>query len=100
MKIDYQQAQQRLLDEPGVVMLMGDIDTGKTSFGIELARRATERGIPTALIDADIVQSTIGPPTTVGMKLCSGLESFDRAVLRVADALGFVGSLVPKGHLL
>src|SRR5688500_3245533 len=81
-------------------MLVGDIDTGKTSFGIELARRASERGIPAAFVDADIVQSTVGPPTTVGMKLCSGLTDFSRESLRVADSLGFVGSLVPKGHLL
>lgn len=100
MKIDYQQAQQRLLDNPGVVMLLGDIDTGKTTFGVELARRATEQGIPTALVDADIVQSTVGPPTTVGLRLCTGMEAFDRDALRTADALGFVGSLVPKGHLL
>lgn len=100
MKIDHQQALERVLAEPGVVMVVGDIDTGKTTFGIQLAQRAQEAGIPTAIVDADIVQSTIGPPTTVGMKLCSGLDSFDRESLRVADSLGFVGSLVPKGHLL
>jgi polynucleotide 5'-kinase involved in rRNA processing len=100
MKIDYGQAFDRLLDNPGVVMLVGDIDAGKTTFGIELARRATERGIPTAIVDADIVQSTVGPPTTVGLKLCGGLPNFDRISLRVPDAMGFVGSLVPKGHLL
>lgn len=100
MKIDYQQALERLLDSPGVVMLVGDIDTGKTSLGIELARRATEKGIPAAFVDADIVQSTVGPPTTVGMKLCTGLSDFSRDSLRAPDALGFVGSLVPKGHLL
>ena len=100
MKISYQQALDQLLDTPGVVMLVGDIDTGKTSFGLELARRANEQGISTAIVDADIVQSTVGPPTTVGMKLCSGLTGFGREDLRVADALGFVGALVPKGHLL
>lgn len=100
MTISYQQALDQLLGTPGVVMLVGDIDTGKTSFGLELARRADEQGIPTAIVDADIVQSTVGPPTTVGLKLCSGLPGFSREDLRVADALGFVGSLVPKGHLL
>ena len=100
MTISYQQALDQLLGTPGVVMLVGDIDTGKTSFGLELARRANEQGIPTAIVDADIVQSTVGPPTTVGLKLCSGLPGFSREDLRVADALGFVGSLVPKGHLL
>lgn len=100
MKIDHQQAIERVLAAPGVIMMVGDIDTGKTSFGIELAERATSAGIPTAIVDADIVQSTVGPPTTVGLKLCAGLGSFDRESLRTADALGFVGSLVPKGHLL
>lgn len=97
---DHQQALDRLVETAGVVMLLGDIDTGKTTFGIELARRATEAGIPAAIVDADIVQSTVGPPTTVGMKLCAGTETLTRATLRTADALGFVGSLVPKGHLL
>lgn len=100
MKIDYQQVLDRMLDNPGVVMLVGDIDTGKTSLGIEAVKRATERGIPAAIVDADIVQSTVGPPTTVGMKLCSGMTEFTRESLRVADALGFVGSLTPKGRLL
>lgn len=100
MKIDYQQVLDRLLDNPGVVMLVGDIDTGKTSLGIEAVKRATEQGIPAAIVDADIVQSTVGPPTTVGLKLCSGMTEFTRESLRVADALGFVGSLMPKGRLL
>src|SRR5687767_5777652 len=100
MTIDHQQALERVLATPGVVMIVGDIDTGKTTFGIQLAQRAQQAGIPTAIVDADIVQSTVGPPTTVGLKLCAGLETFDRASLRVADALGFVGALVPEGHLL
>ena len=100
MTIDEQQVYEKLLAEPGVVMLLGGMDTGKTTFGVELLRRATEAGIPAALVDADVVQSTVGPPTTVGMKLCASLDSFTREALRPADALGFVGALVPKGHLL
>jgi polynucleotide 5'-kinase involved in rRNA processing len=100
MKIDDQQALERVIANPGVVMLVGDIDTGKTTLGIQLAERAVAAGIPTAIVDADIVQSTVGPPTTVGLKLCAGMSSFTRESLRVGDALGFVGALVPKGHLL
>ena len=95
-----QEAFDRILQNPGVVMLLGDIDTGKTTFGVELARRATAAGIPAAIVDADIVQSTVGPPTTVGLKLCAGTETFTRETLRTSDGLGFVGSLLPKGHLL
>lgn len=100
MQLAWSDALERLTVSPGVVVLVGDIDTGKTTFGIELAGRATTAGIPTAIVDADIVQSTVGPPTTVGLKLCSDLEAFTRETLRPADSLGFVGSLVPKGHLL
>ncbi|MDQ3981359.1 MAG: hypothetical protein M3271_01615 [Actinomycetota bacterium] len=94
------EAYERLLANPGVVFLLGGIDTGKTTFGVELARRATEAGIAAAIVDTDIVQSTVGPPTTVGLKLCGTPEDFSRESLRVADGLGFVGSTVPKGHLL
>jgi polynucleotide 5'-hydroxyl-kinase GRC3/NOL9 len=100
MRTSMPEAYERLLANPGVVFLLGGIDTGKTTFGIELARRATEAGIPAAIVDADIVQSTVGPPTTVGLKICRAPEDFSRESLRVADGLGFVGSTVPKGHLL
>lgn len=100
MRAPLEEAYERLLAAPGVVFLLGGIDTGKTTFGIELARRAVEAGIPAAIVDADAVQSTVGPPTTAGLKVCSGPEDFSREALRAADSLGFVGSLVPKGHLL
>lgn len=98
--MDWSQSYERLIESPGVVFMLGDIDTGKTTFALELARRALEAGIPTALVDADVVQSTVGPPTTVGLRFCSEATSLTREALRAADALGFVGSLSPKGYLL
>src|SRR5918992_714039 len=100
MKYELEQAYERLLSSGGVVFLLGDIDTGKTTFGIELAHRAAEAGLPAAIVDADIVQSTVGPPTTVGLKLIAPNVEVTRESLRVADSLAFVGSMVPKGHLL
>jgi polynucleotide 5'-kinase involved in rRNA processing len=100
MTLGIEKAYEKLLASPGVVLLLGDIDTGKTTFGIELIKRALRANIPTAFVDADIVQSTVGPPTTVGLRLCSSITDLSRENLRTADSLGFVGSLVPKGHLL
>lgn len=97
---EYGPAIERILESPGVVYVMGGLDSGKTTFAIELARRGAAAGVATALVDLDIVQSTIGPPTTLGLKLCSASSDFSRAALRTADGLGFVGALVPKGHLL
>ncbi|MDQ4143594.1 MAG: hypothetical protein M3198_07600 [Actinomycetota bacterium] len=91
---------ERLLASPGVVFLVGGIDSGKTTLAMELARRAEGAGISPAIVDADIGQSTIGPPTTVGLKLCAGMQEIGIDALREADALAFVGSLSPRGHLL
>lgn len=100
MTIQIEDAYARLLESPGVVFLLGGIDTGKTTFGLELARKALEAGISVSIVDADSVQSVIGPPTTVGLKHISDESDLDRDALFAADALGFVGSLIPKGHLL
>ena len=100
MKSDQDRTIDRLIENPGVVFLMGALDTGKTSFGQILAQRAVAAGVRTAIVDADVVQSTMGPPTTTGMRGCDASTDFSTEGLRVADGLGFVGSLVPKGHLL
>lgn len=100
MSTDFEPLSERLLANPGVVLLVGGIDTGKTTFGIELVKQATERGIPAAIVDADIAQSSVGPPTTVGLKLCVGTRDFSRESLRQPDGLGFVGAISPRGYLL
>jgi polynucleotide 5'-kinase involved in rRNA processing len=97
---DLETAYERLLTNPGVVFVLGGIDSGKTTFAVELARRATDRGIPAAIVDADIQTSTVGPPTTVGLRYCTGLQTFTAETLRTADAMAFVGSIVPRAHLL
>lgn len=97
---DFDDAFERLLASRGVVFLLGGIDTGKTTFGIELLSRAIERGIPSAMVDADVGQSTVGPPTTIGLKFCSEREQLSREALRVGDSLTFVGAITPTGHQL
>jgi len=97
---DVEKVHERLLESPGVVFLLGALNTGKSTFAIDLLTKAKERGIASALVDADIEQSTVGPPTTVGLKLISGMEEIGRETLRAADALAFVGSLNPREHLL
>lgn len=90
----------KLLERPGTIALLGGIDTGKTSFGLSLAEAARVMGHKVAYVDADIGQSTIGPPTCVGLKFCSDLEAVTPEAVAMADELGFVGSTAPEGHLL
>ena len=53
-----------------------------------------------AYLDADVAQKTVGPPATVGLKHIRSPDdlTFDR--LSHPDALGFVGSTNPQGHVL
>jgi polynucleotide 5'-kinase involved in rRNA processing len=98
--MELEEAYSKLLKNPGVVMLLGGIDAGKTTFAVELVKRADDAGIPSAIVDADIGQSAVGPPTTVGLRLCIDLRDLSRSTLRAADSLSFVGALSPRGHLL
>lgn len=100
MESDVEKVYERVLESPGLVFMLGGLDTGKTTFALELLRRAAGAGIASALVDADIEQSTVGPPTTVGLRWITDADQITRGSLRVADALGFVGSLNPREHLL
>jgi polynucleotide 5'-hydroxyl-kinase GRC3/NOL9 len=81
-----------------VMLVIGETDTGKTHFTTFLASALLARGDAVAVVDADLGQSDIGPPTTVG------LGRVRLPVERLADAevvgLYFVGSTSPQGHLL
>ena len=77
------------------VMVMGRVDTGKSTFCRHLASAAVKRGLKTALVDADVGQSWIGPPTTVGMMIVHGEPSAEL----FPDSIYFVGSITPERHL-
>ncbi|MCS6775729.1 MAG: Clp1/GlmU family protein [Chloroherpetonaceae bacterium] len=94
----WREALEELARAPGTVVLLGDTDTGKTTFTRLLIRYWTEAGYRVGVLDADIGQSEIGPPT------CIGLAYTQTPVLALSDlsphALAFVGSASPRGHTL
>jgi len=79
-------------------MLIGAPDTGKSSFARRLLKAAVETGKTAAYVDADVDQSTSGPPTCVGLHWVRNPQ--DLATLRRADTLQFVGSTAPEGLVL
>ena len=89
-----------LVASPGRVFVTGGIDSGKTTFALRLARAAVEAGIVTAVIDADLAQSTIGPPATVGLKIFRTPEETEPDRLGQPDAMAFVGAVSPRGKFL
>lgn len=82
----------------GSVMLIGAMDTGKSTLGRALAAAALAAGRTVAYIDADIGNSTIGPPTCVGLRVLRRPE--DLGTLDPADMLHFVGAISPDRHVL
>lgn len=80
---------------PRIIMLVGGIDTGKTTLCGFLFDRLSAHREHTLLIDADLGQSGIGPPATVGL---AGKR--DSHGIFHPLCLQFVGSTSPRGHML
>ncbi|MDE0482474.1 MAG: Clp1/GlmU family protein [Candidatus Poribacteria bacterium] len=51
------------------VLVLGTSDAGKSTFCRYLTDYACKASLKVAFVDADVGQSQIGPPTTIGMKL-------------------------------
>lgn len=88
----------RVVARPGVVVVLGGVDTGKTSLASHLLRSTVEAGLRGALVDTDIGQSTVGPPTTIGLRYVEGIGHLDD--LFPSDACYFVGGISPRGRFL
>lgn len=82
------------------VVLIGGLDTGKSTLSRALLEAAVAAGRPSAFIDADVGQKTVGPPATVTLKRIRGAVDLEPASMAKEDALWFVGSTSPEGHLL
>jgi len=91
---------ERAVRQKRTVLLVGGLDTGKSTLSRMLLRAGVDAGRPSAFLDADVGQKTVGPPTTISLKAVRTLADLEPDVLAAADALSFVGSTVPQGHLL
>jgi polynucleotide 5'-hydroxyl-kinase GRC3/NOL9 len=80
------------------ILLLGATDTGKTTLLTQLATTLQAQGRRMAIVDADVGQSSVGPPTTIGLAIVDapfhGLQEMSSV------ALHFVGSTTPRGHLV
>lgn len=81
-----------------VTMLVGAVDTGKSTLAGLLAAYVVAQGRRCGIVDADTGQSAIGPPTTIGM------GEFQAGMMSIGDvscqAMYFVGAPSPIGHAM
>ena len=75
------------------VVVIGDVESGKSSLVTLLANTAYRKGLKVVVIDADIGQADIGPPT------CISLGTIEKPILKLSEAKYlkscFVGSITP-----
>ncbi len=85
-------------EKPRIILVLGEVDTGKTFFSTYLANSLTDRKIKVSMIDCDVGQSDIGPPGTIGLAVMEKPVVFVSEV--EPDSLFFLGSHSPGLHLV
>ena len=99
---DWYHLARKVVQPQQIVLVIGAIDVGKSTFCRFLIERGMTSGLRVGFVDADVGQSQIGPPTTIGLKVFASnsstksLEDIDGK----PDALYFVGWTSPERHLL
>jgi polynucleotide 5'-hydroxyl-kinase GRC3/NOL9 len=80
------------------IIVMGETDVGKSGLTLYLANSLINSGYKVGIVDSDIGQSDIGPPTTIGLSILDHPYPtyWD---LPLTEAY-FVGDKSPAGHLL
>jgi len=84
-----------LKKEKGIGIIIGETDTGKSTLTKFLIKTLCEEGLRVSLIDADIGQSFLGPPTTIGLMVFDSPPEWNS--IR-SPKIFFVGSTSPENH--
>ncbi|MEM0357662.1 MAG: Clp1/GlmU family protein [Candidatus Bathyarchaeia archaeon] len=79
---------------PSIALVLGNVDSGKTSFCTYLVNKLVNDGWKVAILDGDLGQSDIGPPCTIAYAIASKPVT-DLFNLEAANAY-FVGATSPS----
>ncbi|AAL80236.1 polyhydroxyalkanoate depolymerase [Pyrococcus furiosus DSM 3638] len=93
---DREYATKRILSlkRPSKIMVIGDVDTGKTTLIVYLANELISRGFKVAIVDADVGQKGILPPATISLALAD-MKFSSLSELKPLIHY-FVGSITPS----
>lgn len=87
-----------IVTRPGVVVVLGGVDSGKTTLVRRILAAGLRAGLRTGYVDTDLGQSRVGPPTAIGLRHVRAQADLDDPFL--PDGCAFVGDISPRGHLL
>jgi polynucleotide 5'-hydroxyl-kinase GRC3/NOL9 len=89
---------QQISHSHGTLMIVGAPDVGKSTLACLLVYHLCQAGRKVVLIDGDLGQNHLGPPTTISMNT---FDSFPPHLNEMKPQLmGFVGSTSPSHHLV
>ncbi len=94
---EWQAVLENLASVSGVVMVLGGVDTGKSTFCSLLLRLWQSAGTVAGYVDLDLGQSNVGPPSTFSWSLVR--QPFERLSDLVPGGLAFVGDVTPARHI-
>jgi polynucleotide 5'-hydroxyl-kinase GRC3/NOL9 len=84
-----------LKEEKGIAILLGATDTGKSTLAKFLISNLCQQGLKVALVDADIGQSFLGPPATIGLAVFKSDPDWE--IVLSPPEIFFVGAATPEG---
>jgi polynucleotide 5'-hydroxyl-kinase GRC3/NOL9 len=84
-------------DKPTTIMVIGGVDSGKTSFCAYLGNRALKMKRTVTLIDADLGQADLGPPATISSRRLTKavVDPFELG----AENIIFIGTTSPSADI-
>lgn len=94
---EWKAAAEMISRQAGIVLVIGIPGSGKSTLSRYLVHCLTHGHRTVALIDCDVGQTHLGPPTTIGMSLYKVPP--DRLDTLQPDYMRFVGAPSPVGHI-
>jgi polynucleotide 5'-hydroxyl-kinase GRC3/NOL9 len=91
---------ERVATTGSVAVLLGGLDSGKSTLGRAIAAAGLEAGRRVAYLDADLGQKSVGPPTAVTLRMLEQVSDLEPEAMSRPDGLYFVGATSPQGQLL
>ena len=90
--LDWVETAEKIKDKK-IIFTIGGVDSGKTTFITFLANYFLKNNVKTAVLDSDIGQSDIGPPTTIGWGI---VENYIEKMSDIkCKNFYFIGSITP-----
>ena len=83
---------QELIRKRGTALIIGETDSGKSTLVQHLIKRLISESISVSLVDADIGQSSLGPPGTICMKSLRDEKDFNAFRF---EKMSFLGTTNP-----